>query len=513
MVTTRNVARPRRRVVIQQAVTPAKRARRQRQRQRKNLLFRELMQKCGPGVGEVVPQGAATSMPEPGMPITGGLTTDGSAWVVKALHPNGEEVTAVAGIPDHVSVPVVTPEFRNNTVIVPRPDAVDADNDDLDIVVLPFGDLTAIYRRYKAGAQPGRNGDWTPVWNPTFTITNPNDTFITTASDPTGGAVSVLVPTFESNMQEVYGYGRMTYKGVTLHLDAPATRDQGRVMAGQVAVPYTVLNSEVTLSGWRSDTKASTSVTTIADTYSLDTVPLDESCLIQSSPGAATWEAREGIYMPMRFRDPVHEFSGSGGALLATVTAPGLYAALVTTTNKAPPAGYTGNTLTKLDPRMLLNGLTGVILVRGVDAKANIHLKIRTGLEAQVDTCSSISPYQRMSPVLDCEAINMVARSSQEMPQVFPSSYNDFGILGSLFEKLIPIGKKIRGKIVDMKIPGLSGFMEWQNKNIYDPLGLNAPMRNMNVGSGRFDPLKRVYDRMFRNRIGGGRRGYEGLYG
>lgn len=475
--------------------TEAKRARRRRQRQKRNMLFKELNRKCGSGAiveqPDVTTQSGAIYTPD----RPAGETQN---WVLKALHPNGEEITSVVGIPDHVSVPVVSPEFRQDVVI--SPNGASDTNDNIDIVSLPFGDLVGIYRRYKATASPGKTTRWIPIWNPTFNDTIAYRSYLIEQSDD---ATNQRVTFAEriTDMNNVYGFGRMTYRGITTHLDAPATQDQGRITGAQLAIPYGVSQAAMYGDGWVGPDQKNSVLAQVSG-YSLDGIPLDPACLTQASPGASTWEAREGMYVPVRFRDPAHQFTPSGGVNVLMVTQGPYASALRTDGTVTGPDGTTGSAPALLSPRMLLNGMTTVILYRGISGAANVHLKIRTGMECQVDTCSTISPYQRMSPSLDREAIDTVARLSQDLPQVFTADMND---MGGMINAIVGVTRKIRNKIAGWGIPGISDFMKWQNKNIYEPVGL-APMRMPTV-TGWKDPLKRVYDRMTRNRMG-----YQGLY-
>lgn len=443
--------------------------------------------------------------PLPGLPVTNGMTPAGEAWALKALHPNGEEATAVLGIPDHVSVPVVTPEFRTNFVV---PGSPTAQNEDVDVICLPFADLPCIYRRYKSGTQPSAWSSWNAVWNATLTtgVKLVSDAFVsnTDLSDKT--VKGTTVPVRSSNLAAIYGYGRVTHKGITCHLDAPALSDQGRVVAGQLALPFDSERAVLQVGGWDSTTKKKVYSTGLADFYSLDNVPLEENCLVQASPGAAAWEAREGVYVPLRFRDPAHQFTPSGSAkLLGTTISSGENSALALVEEAQPPTGYEDAIRVKPVVRMLLNCQTAVVLFRGISNTANIHCKVITGLESLVETCSAVSPYQRMSPALDCEAINSVTRLGQELPQAFPAAYNDFG---GLFGFIKNVTAQLRNKVL-RKIPGVGKFWDWQEEKIYKPmgLGLNAPM-HMPTATGWRDPLSRVYDRMSNRRTG-----YRPFYG
>lgn len=493
--------------------TPAVNGRARRRRLRRQRIREELRKCRGNDVSDGISP-VASSMafgPEdrvsmPGLPITGGMTSAGEAWALKAVHPCGEEATGVLGIPDHVSVPVVTPEFRTNFIIPSIGTAATA-TDDVDLLVLPFADLPVIYRRYKSGSQPDINTKWDAIWNATLTTSAQlvSDAIVDNSS-PTKTPVGFTTPVRSSNLDSVYGYGRVTHKGVTIHLDAPALSDQGRIIAGQMALPFNAEHALLTARGWRENQGGIVGVEGIGDYYSLDNVPLEENCLVQASPGAVAWEARQGVYVPLRFRDPVHNFSPSGSAaILAATRAGGKTHALMLNESMVGPTGTTGGAYVNIAPKMLLNCQTAVVLIRGISPSANIHAKVITGLESLVETCSSVSPYQRISPVLDVEAINWVTRMGQELPQGFPASYNDFGFLNKIINGINLIAKPIRNKVL-RKIPGIGKYFDWQEENIYKPMGLAGPQR-MPTMTGWNDPLRRVYDRMI-----GNRGGYGGLY-
>jgi hypothetical protein len=340
----------------------------------------------------------------------------------------------------------------------------------MDVMVLPFADLPCIYRRYKAGSQPNRAVGWTPVWFPANTATNRAVPGVVAVTDVVTGATEVswdkgYVPKSSTDLDARYGRMRGTYFGVTGHLDAPQLSDQGRIVAGQVAIPYEVTTSPISGNAWISGTAAGGDAAIDSGVYMLDDVPLDEDCLTQAAIGAANWEAREGIYMPMRFRDPVHLFTQPGtkhflgigtNAVLGT-------RALESTVNVAAPAGFTGSLASHIAPSCLTNFQTGVILFRGIANNSNIQLKFRMGVEGQVDTCSSISPFQTQSPLLDQVAIDRVTELAQVMSNVYPARYNDFGaIIGSIISGAkiaLPIGKQVGGLIRGLKIPVVSDLV------------------------------------------------------
>jgi len=383
-----------------------------------------------------------------------GTTESGRSFAFKALHPCGEEITAGAGIPDHVSESVCTPEFRTNTVITSLP-SPGASNDDIDIVLLPFPDIPMMWRRYVSGSRINRNANWNVVYNPTNTpstdymeITRRKGTSTTLEIAP------MTAPIKASSYVSQYARTRGTYFGATVHLDAPTLADQGRIVSAQLAVPYdSSVGPLFDMNGWDATGTYTDSYFGTAELVSLGDIPFDESKLVQAAPGAAVWEAREGVYMPLRFRDPVHNFEATnvGTRYLAIANSdsyitPNATLMVRSTQVSTPPGSATGNTtVTGVAALSVLNFNTGIILVRGISSQANLQIKTVMGTESLVSTSSSISPYQHLSPPLDRLALDRVTEVAQATPFVYPASYNDLSaIINTIKGVLDVVGTPLR---------------------------------------------------------------------
>jgi len=389
-----------------------------------------------------------------------GTTRAGQMWALKALHPNGEEVTASAGIPDHTNVPVVTPEFRVNHTITSI--AGSTLNDDIDILLLPFAEIAFLWRRYPSTTTPDVSLNWNVVFNPTIPAAND------TINYEDGDGVEHSLPYTYGDMN-AYGRTRAMYRGVTVHLDAPALYDQGRIVAGQLALE----NKEGSVNGCyvtAGGTARLHAVSALNIVQLPQNLPLTEDDLFQATPGAVVWEAREGIYMPLRFRDPTHLFSSAQEETILTIYQPGGIESLLTPATPPKQIGLV----------MPVNFLSGLILIRGIDARANINVKHRIGLEQLVEYASVVAPFQHASPMLDPVAIDRVTQCSQASPMAFEAKYNDLGAIKNVLMSILGIGKKIGGVVRGLGIPGVSDIAG-AGLDLIGALGLAPRRRRMRL--------------------------------
>jgi len=386
-------------------------------------------------------------------------------WALKAAHPNGEEVTASAGIPDHTNVPVITPEFRSNFTIVGEMSGIG--NDDIDVIVLPVSELAFMYRRYPAGTPMKPYASWKFVFYPAVTV----QTNAFTGKDSDDKDVEYQY--FTTSLND-YGRTRAMYNGITAHLDAPALSDQGRIVAGQL--PFENRDGVYTGTYYKSSTDPAGSVTrnTLpSNMVSLPSgFPFTESTLFQATPGAVVWEAREGVYMPMRFKEPVHLFEADRMETMLVAYDEGNPHGIQGTAE-----GFSDTVARNLALGVPNNLLAGIILFRGVARTANVNIKTRIGLESLVETSSIVSPFQHASPVLDRMAIDQVTRLSQASPMAYPAEYNDFSsILATIKNVLSNIVKPIAGTLSGLGIPIVSD-VAGIGHNILGNLGLSQGRR------------------------------------
>jgi hypothetical protein len=250
-------------------------------------------------------QGHNTGVPSKGGPLNTrekalmwnnlGRTENGRHWAFNALHPCAENSTAPDGIPDSTQGSVATPEYRTTSQIS-IPSAFATGNWDLQIVVPPIPEIDYIWR-----AKPSGVLMW-HTWNAVH-VTN----FLPRA-DGTANTLSSG------------GFSRYRFqnRGVTCHLRANATQDQGMVIYGQfdsVEDDYQTVAAQTVIVAGSSDNP----------TFTQLKLPSTPQRLVTLAPKSGEMEAREGCYLPLRFRDPVHLYkdAASGAAIQYAATDPG----------------------------------------------------------------------------------------------------------------------------------------------------------------------------------------------
>jgi len=432
-------------------------AKRNARRKEANRVYREVIDTMdlnySPGLMQSVPNANF----EPMMPASvGGMnlnlaglgsTTSGQKWALKALHPNGEQVTASAGIPDHTHIPVVTPEYRVNHVIE---GAGGTANDNVDIVFLGGPDLAALYRRYPVGT-PGHDA-WQPIY-----FRNANMNVVQSEAEGVDEGAIEHYWVSAGNTGITVPRARGMYAGMTVVFDAPALSDQGRLVAGQVGRPG---ESEVQLVEVHN---IGTGFPVVEiEALSLGSIPLSEDDLFAASPGAIVHEAREGVYIPLRFDNPVHNFAtlmpNRNGAATPLVYYRFGDADLSLLTFRGPdPTDPT--VFVNYGTEGKFNFLLGVALFRGISPNANLSVKCRVGFEAQVESAvSPMAPFQHESPPLDREAMDAVTRVSQETPMAYPSCYNDSNGLFDVIKQVLGLIKRGGRVLGDLGVPIVGGI-------------------------------------------------------
>jgi hypothetical protein len=384
-----------------------------------------------------------------------GSTDDGRKWAMSALHPCEDALAVPSGIPDHTQVNVVTPSFRNTTNIA-APTAVAGNTWDLQIVTLPIPEVDYIWR-WRDNAEATWSG-WTLVRPSTFPG-NANGTATTLGSN---------------------GYSKYRYqgRGYTFHHIASATTNEGVIVAGQIdsiaSPPQTAVSAT-----------AKTASNFENPGFVEYKVPSSSQELTQQDSLAVEWNAPKGAYMPLRFPNPVHQYvpAASGGVVTyeGDASAPDSFfivrsaltnggTAVVNAINVTPTATFTTPTDIPNAGNMGFgaslpgNIFSGVVFFLGIDKSASVQVKSRMHLECQVDTAgAAVQPFVHSSPVLDTEAIDVVAKVGQVQSHAYPADFNDLGgILGSIWGAIKSIAKPILHPFIEEagSIPIVGGLAQ-----------------------------------------------------
>jgi len=422
---------------------------------------------------------------EPAMPaLTGGYnipelsllgtTVAGQRWAYKALHPNGDGVTAAIGIPDHTHIPITTPEFRSNFIVSSTLGA--NVSWDADILFLGTPDVSFLYRLYQAGTVPSEDS-WKAVYYAASQPRNVKYQALGWQSDGTAKRFSFNVQSGAFGVS--YPKARGMYAGMTITFDAPALVDQGRVVAAQLPLMESPRTTGIELE--LADANYEYVTTNVIN---LGSVPYSEDELFQASPGAIVWEARDGVYMPLRFNEPVHTFTSLTSGNVSTVTNQGTDVPAILgylrpedqkiVSFRGPNGGDIGGPA--FGTAGPFNFLSGLVLFRGIDARANLSVKTRIGLEAQVERGSVVAPYQHASPALDKMAIDAVTEVAQRSNMAYKAAMNNTNGLAGIIRGILTGIKGVGNFVGDLGLPIVSGI-SGKVGGVLGDLGFAARMR------------------------------------
>jgi hypothetical protein len=211
-------------------------------------------------------------------------------------------------------------------------------------------------------------------------------------------------------------------------------------------------------------------------------LPSSAQRLVTLAPKSGETEAREGVYMPLRFRDPIHLYrdAASGASIQYSASDPGNTPATWLQIRSSPDGTapeqqntivndgltptFTAPSSTVTNAQMAWgcsqsgNLFTGVIFFLGIDKSASVQVKTRISLECTANTDGvDITPFLHASPLLDREALDVAAMAGQVMADGYPASYNSFGsIMGSIWNAIKSVGKPILNILGGSGIPVVS---------------------------------------------------------
>jgi hypothetical protein len=360
-----------------------------------------------------------------------GSTDDGRNWATCALHPCSENLPPVQGIPDRSAQPIATPSYRNTSTIA-MPTGLSETNWDCQIVTIPIPEVDYIWR-----ARPNAAGEWS-AWNVVRPAAFPG------MADGSGQTLGTAG----------YSKYRMMGRGFTVHHLASATTNQGLTVAGQI-------------SGLVEDFQGQSTNATLGNAPINQTVfdvPAGPQQLTQQTNLATEWEATHGSYMPMRFNQTVELYKqcseGISVPFAGDLNAPEHFVTIISATTEGGPAGvnnvvvnpaptFTAPSDLPLATQMIYaasqaaNQLVGVIFYLGIDKAATLQVKSRTHIEATADAGGySIQPFVHSSPVMDTQALDVVAKVAQVQKHCYYAEYNDLGkMMKSIWNAIWPIGK------------------------------------------------------------------------
>jgi hypothetical protein len=184
-------------------------------------------------------------------------------------------------------------------------------------------------------------------------------------------------------------------------------------------------------------------------------IPTEPDDIVIKVGEAMQIEARKGLYMPMRFGDTVHLYcSAEGSAITAPIGVPptadaneitcgipivlrdvgddqdrlrfGSGSVWVNGPTVDGDIYFTGTILTTAGA---INQLMGCAIFSGLDKKAMLMVKTRTGVELQPEEKSLLAGVVSDPPEVDRVAIDMVQAMSRKLPMAMEHKYNSLGAI------------------------------------------------------------------------------------
>lgn len=380
---------------------------------------------------------------------TPGLTDEGRAWMIKALHPS-DAVSGMAGIPTLDSRPTVPLNFMTTRVIT----APSAASWGADVLLNPsplyFGKVTT----HSATPAYGTS----TIYNTQLGVTGFSEFGV-----PGQTWNNVAVETWFGNVSKY----RLCYASVTATLSASSTSNEGSVTCAQ----YPLVGRETWTSGinlllpWLEGTSK----------QKIFPIGLRNPQVLQGMIGSTTWEAREGAYAILKLSEDALVWNkpddlimpfGSAGTAPNYIQAPSVdtYIDMTTATaasvNDSPfgPQAIWGKfNVVQSGPTFsaLPTGVATLVPTQdyqahlsfaGLDPAASITLTYRVGFEAVVPPESiyagQVTPALQPDPL----ALQTYFSHSAFLQSAYPASYN---IFGALFQGLKAVGGAVMPHLVN----------------------------------------------------------------
>lgn len=384
--------------------------------------------------------------------MTLGATAQGSYWAMRALHPCDETRGGGAPIPDQSETESANLEYRVDSISAA---ADSTQNWDLQLVFLPFAELPIAQRTRVSGA--GEWSDWygfapngSPIQPGYLTLGHGND-----IEDP-----PYVAPFNHKNpvlYSDTTGF-RAPYRGITCILNASSLSNQGYITAGQWSNTPELDQATLNISS------AANPGGPLYQTYFVKDVPEDPADIITRCPEAGQWEARKGIYMPLRFPNPAHQYTtpiaySQVGPAQEPFTF-GIPIQIQRTNVALNDYVYKLNEGVNQEVWTVsgtVNLNLGTVIFSGLDPRATVVTKCRSGLELIPNKGTMASEFIKTSPIIDDTAIKAVQAISSKLPVVYESKFNS---LGAIVPAIFSVAKHILPVVAPWlmgKIRGLFG--------------------------------------------------------
>lgn len=360
-------------------------------------------------------------------------TLDGTAWAVKALHPADQEAVP-RGMPTMGAVSMTNLQWQQEYKVAP-PLSVGTTTVMWDADVLFFRHpvlfgFVRLVGTYDDGTTVTR---YRPIYNRTL------------VNSPEANPFSEG----HRNLADLCEQYRVSYAGLTAHLIANSTADQGAVTAAQYDwVP-----------AFYSSTFTSGDYINAFPQFAMYNDKIHSYEELVMMPHTYTNEARHGAYMPLKLSETDEEWmrTNDGKWIYGVWAGSGANPFDATTISFASRAsglpvplipsifGYTssGSNGTQLPIGHLPGRTIGHMAFRGLDPEASLNLVFRVGVDMKVNPTSTYAPFQHNPPVHDLTALKMYYEIARRMEDAYPASYNATGdlmkVIMAIARELMPL--------------------------------------------------------------------------
>lgn len=360
-----------------------------------------------------------------------GSTPEGSAWAKRALHPCDQTAGGGIPLPDTAGTLSVNIESRH-AVILSNPFTTDG-NWDVELIVLPFPDIVAAYR-----CKLSSSSSWN-YWQVLAGQTNGADPGRVQIEGISANPPFVIETVPQLSVED--SAVRQTFRGITVVANMSSLANQGIVTSGQWGAKPDTMSLK----------PSKDPVTTIPSIphQVFKGIPVTPDDIVKECPNAGQWEAKKGVYMPMRFVDPtslylptladglqngnIVQYSGQPVVLVDTGSNPDAitsYAGDLLYVNQTSNSAYTS-----VGP---INQNLGFIIFSGLASTAQLAIKIRTGLEIVPNPNTALASVAIKQTIVDKQAIDSVSIIGAQLPVSFPHKYNSLGMLMPLISAIAP---------------------------------------------------------------------------
>lgn len=391
----------------------------------------------------------------------------GGEWAFRALDPCSETSFSPNGarIPDQAQTQTAAMNFRVDKFIAPPSNLNDGDTWDCMIIALPFPELPFLTVVKNSNEQ-----DWSSAFG-RLNSTAANGVYPQSITFPAlqYGEVTESTRQALTNGPTLGQYSeafRTSYKGFSVKFNANALNDQGYVWAGQVTMgPST---SEVDPGDGF-----------VYDLHAIAKLPMDVAALVSICPSYVRMNAREGVYLPIKFNGQNHEYRPCTWQTIhtndqanKTHLLDGIELGYQRSNDSIPVDGTnpvkTRSPLDNEQPVVVSgfdNTQVGVAMFMGMGRGATLDFKGRMGVEAVASGSSPWNPFVAEAPMPDSVALEEFYTVQNLLAPAYPEKYNGWGWL-------IPVIGEAVARFADW---GIKQITSWLDSKYNGPTVVSEP--------------------------------------